>query len=205
MNLSKQNFEKYVEEMLAAMSEYLESTDNFKEKFEQSKANISPERINYCLEKFLHAEFDYQTAGNRGLGRMTEHWPRLAGYFRGAFSKLNQEKTKELDSLITGFITKCYIFFILISDKPMEPSTKTGEQLYEKWIPQIYTFDLSSMSDNVGNMLFALIQKDHENIKNFFKQNGMTPGFFGGDKTDEILNGYVAAGLVLRVIEKSEK
>jgi hypothetical protein len=204
MKLTSKDFENYAGEMLTTMGEYLESTDKFKEKFEQSKENISPERINYCLEKFLHAEFDYQTAGNRGLGRMTEHWPRLAGYFRGAFSKLSPEKNKELDSLITGLIAKCYIFLILISDKPMEQSKlKTGEQLYEKWIPQIYTFDLSGMGDNVGNLLFALIEKDHENIKNFFKQNGMTPGFFGGDKTDEILNGYIAAGIVLRVVEKA--
>jgi hypothetical protein len=53
--------------------------------------------------------------------------------------------------------------------------------------------------------LFAINKKDHENIKNFFKQNGMTPGFFGGaDKTDEILNGYVGAGLVMRMIDSTK-
>jgi hypothetical protein len=100
-------------------------------------------------------------------------------------------------------IVKCYLFSFLITDKKVEPSNiKTGEQLYEKWIPQIYMFDLSTISDDIINMLFAVIKKDHESIKNFFKQNGMTPGFFGGaDKTDEILNGYVGAGLVMRIID----
>jgi len=203
MDITHQDLEKYAEEMLTTLGEYSGSTDKFKEKFEQSKANISPERINYCLEKYLHAEFDYGTPGNRGLGRMSDYCPRLAAYFRSVFSKLSVERMRELDFLITALIVKCYLFPILISKKPMEPSKiKTGEQLFEKWIPQIYTFNLSEMSDEIWNLLFALIKKEWEGIKEFFRQNGMTPGFFGGDKTGEILNGYVGAGLVMRAMER---
>src|SRR3989338_2094682 len=206
MNITNQNVEKYAEEMLATMSEYFESTDEFKKNFEQNKVGISSEKINYCLEKFLHAEFDYGTPGIRGLGRASDYWPRLAGYFRSAFSKLSVEKMRELDALITSMIVKCYLYSFLISDKKAEPSNiKTGEQLYEKWIPPIYMFDLGGISDDIMNMLFAIIKKDRDGIKDFFKQNGMTQGFFGGaDKTDEILNGYVGAGLVMRIIESAK-
>ncbi len=203
MKVTNKEIEKYANEMLSEMSEYFESTEEFKKNFEESKENISPENISFCLEKFLHAEFDHGTPGNRGLGRMSDYWPRLAAYFRSAFSKLDVEEMRKLDAQITALIVKCYLFTILISDKPVEKSKLSGEELFEKWIPQIYTFDFSSMSENVGNLLFALIQKDHEGIKSFFKEHGMKPGLFGGDKTDEILNGYVAAGLVMRIVEKS--
>lgn len=200
------NIEKYTEEIFTTMSEYFEDIDEFKKAFEENKTSISPEKIYYCLEKFLHAEFDYETPGVRGLGRASDYWPRLAGYFRSAFSKLSTEKTKELEVLITNMIVKCYLFSLLITNKKVESSSvKTNEEFYEKWIPQIYMFDLSGVGDDVINLLFAIIKKDHENIKNFFKQNGMTPGFFGGaDKTDEILNGYVGAGLVMRMIDSTK-
>ncbi len=28
----------------------------------------------------------------------------------------------------------------------------------------------------------------------------MVPGFFGSDKTDEILDGYIAAGVIMRAV-----
>lgn len=203
MNIKNQDIEKYVEEMLDIISPYFESTNEFKKNFEQNKENISSERINYCLEKFLHSEFDYGTSGVRGLGRTSDYCPRLAGYFRSAFSKLSIEKTRELDTLITSIIMKCYLFSFLISNKTDESlNTKSGEQLYKTWIPQIYIFDLSGIDNNVMNMIFTVIEKDYDSIKDFLKKNEMSPGFFSSiDKTDEILNGYIRAGLIMRIAE----
>lgn len=203
MNVTIKQIEQYAKEMLSEMDKYFESTEKFSKIFEEGRESISPENISYCLDKYLQAEFDYSTPGNRGLGRMSDHWPRLAAYFRSAFSKLDAEGVNKLEAQITTLIVKSYLFAIIISDKPAEKPRYTGEQMFEKWIPKIYTFELSTMSEKARNMLFAIVQNDYEGIKSFFIEHGMKPGFFGGDKTDDILTGYVAAGLVMRLVEKS--
>lgn len=203
MKITDKEIEKYANEMLSKMGEHFKSTESFRRNFEKNKKNIYPQNISFCLEKFLHTEFDYETPGSRGLGRMSDYWPRLAAYFRDSFSKLSIDEMGELDSQITALIVKCYLFTILISDKSAVQTVLTDEQLFEKWIPQIYMFDLSGMGENSGNVLFALIQKNYEEIKSFFKKHGMKPVFLSGDKTTEILNGYVAAGLVMLIVEKS--
>ena len=203
MKVTKEEMEKYASDMLARMDEIFKSTKEFQENFEKNKESISPESISFCLEKFLHAEFDYGAPGNRGIGRATDFCPRLAAYFRKAFSKLSVEEMRNLDTQITTLIIKSYLFGIFFSRDSVKKSKHSKEKLFEIWIPQIYIFNLGGMQEGMADVLFALIQKDYEGIKKSFTEYGMKPGFFGGDKTQEILNGYVAAGLVMRLAEKS--
>lgn len=170
--------------------------------YEKSKNNINIDIINFCLEKYLHSEFDYETSGDRGLGRMSDYCPRLGAYFRKPISKMNPEKINELDNLITNFIIKSYLFVIFTNLNPLESSDISNELFYEKWVPKIYVFDWGNLSEETTNLLFIIIQKDWEELKNFFKENDMKAGLFGQDKTDEILRGYAASGLMLKAAQK---
>lgn len=203
MKINQQNLENYTKEMLSVLAGYYKSIDNFKKNYENRKPNISIEKINYCLDKYINSEFDYITPGNRGLGRVSDYWPRLAAYFRNTFLKLPSEKNHELDSLITSLIIKSYLFFIIIADNKIKISEiKTGEQLYEKWIPKIYVFDLYNLGEEKGNLLFALIKTDYDKILNFFIENKMMTKTSNQEKIKEIINGYVVAGLVMIIVEE---
>ena len=206
MNIDIKYLEKTAEEIFSIFSEYLKSVDFLKKNFEEAKSSISPERINYCLTKFLQAEFDYETPKDRGLGRMTDYTPRLGAYFRKPFSKLSSDKIKELDNLITDLIVKCYLYQVIVPEPVIKKSkVEGGEQLYQRWIPEIYVFDLGRLSDTFRGLLEAVINSNIENIKNFFKVNDIVPGFFGKNKVDDILFGYMNAGLVLRLAEAHDK
>src|SRR3989344_623972 len=207
MTVNKEFVSKCGDEMIAELAKLgakSENLEKLKKNFQASTQNIPLEAIAYCIEKFVQSELDYQTQGSRGLGRSSDHWPRLGAYFRKAFTGLSAEEVKELDVLLTSLVMKCYLFLILVADNPKEVSkTIPSATLYEKWVPQIYTFDFSGMSENTGNLMLAVAHSPLELTKNFLRAHGMKSGFFGGDKTDEILNGYITAGIALRASEKS--
>lgn len=206
MNIDTQYLEKISKEVFSIFSKYLKSVDFLKKNFEEAKNSIDPERINYCLEKFLQAEFDYNTPGDRGLGRMTDYVPRLGAYFRKSLSKLPLDKIKELDFLLTGLIVKSYLYQVIVPEPVIKKSKmETGEQLYQRWIPEIYVYDLGQLSESFRGLLEAVVDSDIANVKHFFKMNELTSGFFSKNKTDDILFGYINAGLVLRLAEAHEK
>lgn len=181
-----------------------DKVDIFKKNFDENYESIDPEVVSPCIEKLVQAELDYTTPGDRGLGRLTETLPRLGAYFREPIAKLDDINHEKLDALITRIITKGYIFVSIVHSKPKEKiSTKTENQLYEEWIPKIFTFDLNNISNNAGDLLLAVTKNDFDEIKNFFNQYGMrASGFFSRDKSDDILMHYLIAGASLYFIEK---
>ncbi len=202
MNISNQYLEQSAEDTFSVMGKYLKTTESFRKSFAVSKSNISVDNINFCLEKFLFAEFDFKTSGSRGLGRLTEACPRLGAYFRGTLSKLDEKSIQELDTLITNLIIRSYLFPILTSSKLIKSSALQTSRLYEKWIPKIYVFSFDTLPEEFKNLLSVVIQNDYEAIENFFRENNMKPGFLAQDKISEILTGYIAAGLMLRACEE---
>ena len=181
-----------------------DKVDIFKKNFDENYESIDPEVISPCIEKLAQAELDYTTPGDRGLGRLTETLPRLGAYFREPIAKLDDSDHEKLEALITRIITKGYIFVSIVHSKPKEEiSAKTGEQVYEEWVPKIFTFDLSNISNNAGGLLLAVTKNDLDEIKKFFSQHDMkVVGFFSTDKTDDILMHYMIAGVSLYFIEK---
>ena len=100
MKITLETLDKYIEEMLSVLSEYYESTDEFKDRYSNNKQNIIPELVDYCIGKFVQTELDYQTDGDRGMGRMSNFVPRLGGYFRKNFLSLNSNKKLLLEEKI---------------------------------------------------------------------------------------------------------
>ena len=48
-----------------------DNKDEFDAKFDQVKAGWDPTPIEFCLSKYITAELDFQTPGDRGLGRIS--------------------------------------------------------------------------------------------------------------------------------------
>lgn len=206
MNITHQDLKKYTDEIFTEMCNIFnpDKINIIKNNFDENYKDTTPEAMSQCIEKFTQAELDYVTLGNRGIGRLTETIPRLGSYFRNYFSKLDEIKQEELDTLITKLITKGYIFVPMFYGKPKEQTMSfTSDELYQEWIPKIYTFNLDVISDDAGKLLLAVTEKDINDIKNFFNQHNMKGGgLFSKDKTDDILNHYLIAGVSLYFIEK---
>lgn len=206
MKITQQDLANYSDEIFAEMSKIFstDKIDIFRKNFNKNYEGISPDTINYCIEKFVQAELDFTTSGNRGIGRLTETLPRLGAYFRNSLSNLEKIKLGELDTLITKLITKGYLFSAVINGQPKEKTLSfTKEQLYQGWIPKIFTFNLNVISDNAGNLLFAIAEKDLQQIQAFFHSHNMKGGsLFSKDKTEDILMHHVIAGVSLYYIEK---
>ena len=188
--------------MIGEVREYItnEGIENIDRQFVLFKERISLDRLTYCMQKLIDAELDHQTAGNRGLGRVSEHTPRLGGYFRKAVSKLPQNRVDELKKLISTLMIKSYLAYLLPILGGVDISDSiTAEELYEEWVPQIYAYDLGA--DQGTGILWTLVMKDYENVEKYFKANGMKPSLFGTDKTNLILTGYATAGVVLALAE----
>lgn len=206
MKIEHNLIKNWAEEVFTEMGKIFsqEKVDIFKKNFDENYKSIDPEIINPCIEKFVQAELDYTTPGDRGLGRLTETLPRLGAYFREPIAKLDELNREKLDALMTRIITKGYVFVSIVHSKPKEEiSAKTGEQVYEEWVPKIFTFDLSNISNNAGDLLLMVTKNDLDEIKNFFNQNDMgAGGFFSKDKSDDIMMHYLIAGVSLYFIEK---
>lgn len=206
MKITQHDLKKYADEIFAEMSKILsaDKIDALKKNFDKNNENIIPDTINYCVEKFVQTELDFITPGDRGIGRLTEALPRLGAYFRNPFSNLEKTELNKLDTLITKPIIKGYLFSAVINGQPKEKALSfTDEELYREWIPKIFTFNLSNISDNAGDLLLAITKNDLDEIKSFFSQHNMRAGgFFSRDKTDGILMSYIIAGVSLYYIEK---
>lgn len=206
MKITQQDLKKYADEIFAEMSKIFsaDKIDIFKKNFNKNYESISPDTINYCVEKFIQAELDFTAPGDRGIGRLTETLPRLGAYFRNSLSNFEKTELDKLDTLITKLITKGYLFSAVINGQPKEKTLSfTNENLYQEWIPKIFTFNLNVVSDNAGNLLLAITEKDLQQTKaSFHSHNIRGGGFISRDKTDDILMHYVIAGVALYFIEK---
>lgn len=88
-----------------------------------------------CMSKFINSELDFVTKGDRGLGRTNTFYPRLGALFR-KHEYINTEDFRL--TLVRLFLTNYLIGLIMQVDK--KDKNLTEEELYEKWIPQIYPF-----------------------------------------------------------------
>ncbi|NQV00296.1 MAG: hypothetical protein HQ538_06170 [Parcubacteria group bacterium] len=172
-------------------------------KFEILKRSFDGQRIKYSLDQYIRSELDFKTNGERGLGRLTDFTPRLGGYFREPMSKLSQIEIVELYNLIQDLMLRGYIFYALFMENEIrENITINSEDLYQRWVPGIYTSDSSEMKENVKNLFEACIYSAYNLLKKFLINHQMKGGgFFSKDKTDNIIYYYALAGWGLRLVE----
>jgi hypothetical protein len=172
----------------------------FNDRFHQLKDAFNAVAIGFCLNKFISAELDYQTAGSRGIGRVTEDVPRFGAYFRKRLSRLSDDAYSELFRLIQEIVLRGYLSQALFAEEfVVTGKYKVPSDLFRAWLPIIYVNDLPEKEwDLLSRVSCNAIQR----LKDFLASNKMTGGWFlSKDKTDEIISKYLAAGWFLRIIE----
>ena len=169
--------------------------------FDMLKPHLNIKAIDYCLNAYINAELDYQTAGDRGIGRLSSFVPRLGAYFRKQLSALSTEKLNQLYLLIQNLILKSYLFMALYEDSFEITPMVDGPKLLEEWIPTIYTSASDILEERMENSLRWCTDSAHDEIMTFFKKNGMKKWLPYVRKIGLILNYYPIAGITLRFTE----
>lgn len=180
-----------------------EIIDAIKPNFEELKRNYDDKKITYCLDKYINAELDFTTPGNRGIGRISEYVPRFGAYFRKALSNMPEADLAKLYSIIQDIMLRGYLVHVLfIEESVREPVISSEKELYEKWIPGIYSQNLPETDENLVRALVICTYSAFETLREFMNIHRMKDqDFFSEDKTDEILFYYAIAGFGLRVVE----
>ena len=172
-------------------------------KFANFKIDFDGKRIGYSFNSFIKAELDFQTPGDRGIGRLSEQIPRFGSYYRKQLSQINHEKIKELYDLIHKVMLSSYLTGVLMLSEDLEESVITNEQeLFEKWIPNIYVTPLNSLGAGLKNALLAFCGANLDELLKFLETNQINRGgFLKRDKANEIISYYLLAGCGLRMTE----
>ena len=191
------------EEICNTIGKDTKLVNSFESKIDSLKRVFDSKAITYCCEKFIDAELDYKTPGDRGLGRASTYIPRLSSYFRKKIINFSSQDLDELYCLIQHLILSGYLVHVLFVEDNLRTSTVTDlNELYEAWLPGIYAESPAQLSENMQKAFAACTVSALSKIMAFFGKNNMKAGgFFSRDKTDEILMYYPFAGFGLRFEE----
>lgn len=179
-----------------------EMVNDFDAKFMLLKSMCDFKNIDYCIDKYIFTELDFQTPGMRGIGRINDDIPRFGGYFRKQLSKLPEEKIENLAILFKQSMYIGYLTHALLMEETIKTPVVTSEEaLFKKWIPEIYISDIRKVP-NLANFLYASANETMLAIETLMKKYGLKGGgFLSADKTDLILSFYPQAGFGLRFCE----
>lgn len=174
------------------------------ERYYPIRETLNIERLDYCISKYLEAEFDTKTEGVRGLGRTTESVPRLGGYYRKEFSKLGPNTIEELKVVTREILLRGYLVHLMSIDQGNASlSSPAKEEVYKKWIPRIYITGFEEFPELLQNVFLTFTEDPMERFFRILRKNGIEQrvGFFKKDLTVPILVYYAIAGFGLRTIE----
>ncbi len=174
--------------------------------YEYLKSNVNPELVKYCIDKFITAELDYTTKGNRGIGRFTDIVPRLGAYYRCGFSKLSNIQLDELADLIRDVILRSYIICESFQgNRDITLKRIDFEYIYSEWITNIYNINIDNAEPKLVDIMGICTQSAFDAITQFIKKHKLKKvDIFSQDKTPMILFWYPIAGFALRGIEIQE-
>lgn len=171
--------------------------------FEQFGNNYNRDVLSYCLEKYINAELDFTTPGDRGIGRVSLIIPRYGAYFRKQLLLMSKNNLIKLYNLIQDIILRGYLVHLLFMEKPVKISViLKDEEIFEKWISGIYSQDLSKMPEPLQKIMILCTNSVFKDLEDFMVLHKMKGGgFLSKDKTNEILCYYPFAGYGLRLVE----
>jgi hypothetical protein len=171
--------------------------------FADLRARFNLEAVGFCCAEYISSELDCQTPGDRGLGRVSNAIPRLGGCFRRQLSKTTPEELSQLygimqDLMLRGYLTRA----LLLEAPPKKERLRSPQQLFEAWIPRIYSSDPSDMGPKLRNALGALTEPAFVNFKSFLDNHDIrSGGLFSSDKVQLIAMWYPLAAFALRSVE----
>ena len=202
MKLTKTSMTTLSDEVVSGLSECFDSTRWFEKNLETFYGDFSSDRLNYCLDKLIETEFDSKTKGNRGLGRVSNDPPRLAGYLRYRVSKLNQSETDHLKTSVKRLMLKCYLFMVSRMENKRVSHSTNKDALFNEWLPEVYLFNLYNLGENTVDILFSLVQRDYELLKVSLQALDTMPTSYGDEVISKIVSGYASAGVVLALADQ---
>jgi hypothetical protein len=172
-------------------------------KLRDLKPLIKYDALNYSMSRFVTAELDCYTPGERGLGRLSTEVPRLGGHCRRPISKLRPDEIAELYRLIQDVIISGYIVHPLFLEERIQSGILSdAAQLFDAWLPNIYAQNPYEMADELQNAFTACGAFPLMALRGFLKQHrAKGGGLFGGDKTSMITLFYMVAGYGIRLAE----
>lgn len=165
--------------------------------YDNFRKTLNLSAISFCVEKFVNAEIDFVTEGERGLGRMSDYTPRLGALYRINFKKLTNHELSKIYYLLQDIILRAYLIRPILVERPLATVRISSEsELYEKWIPLIYSSE-PHLTNSVLNAIEACVGGACEAMEKYFKDTGM----LSNNKLDDILHHYIIAGYYMRLIE----
>lgn len=172
----------------------------------QYRDQFNIEGLNFCFENYINSELDFQTPGERGLGRMSSEIPRLGGYFRKQMSRISQQEHSELYRTIQDLMLRGYLMRVLLMESPPKCAVLAdGTQIFETWIAGFYVSDPMGMGEDLRNAMAALTNSAFTMLMKFYEDHGMRGGgFMSKDKAALISAHYPPAGYVIRAVEVGE-
>ena len=65
MNITNENTDRYVDEMLTVFKDDTEAVDAIRAVYQKNKSVIKTDQINFCLERYVNSELDLTTDSTR--------------------------------------------------------------------------------------------------------------------------------------------
>lgn len=160
-------------------------------------------KIDDCISRFVEAEADFVTDGNRGIGRMLEHPPRFGAYFRKQLRNMQANDLLELKRLMSQVILTSYVAKAIMDTRGVQPvCEKDAEALFQSWIPNIYAGPISSLSKDWEEIIKVEIDTPLKELFEFLERHNMKFGaILPARKRDAMFWPFVVAGFDLRAIE----
>ncbi len=172
---------------------------------------ILTDAAEYSINRFVNAELDFETDGNRGLGRMTDDWARFGGKYRETLRSLDSESIQNLrrafsDQLLCGYLFAECLLQSAGQAVPRDSFPDGSEGVFQRWIPLIYykfgppSFDEEFSGDNAQSYYDAKGLWGHSTgdvIHNQFRASAIAVDQYA----QQLIRQYFDAGVMLRVTE----
>jgi len=206
LNCKKENLDRAFASIHSAMGGDDEFWESLKLDYDHMLTNFNFQTIDYCLQKYIFSELDTQTPGDRGLGRMTSYIPRLGAYFRDEISNISESDKMDFYDLIQDTILRGYLVNVLfMGAKERDNNNLSGPELYDLWIPAIYSSNPSEMGENLQKILSACSESANESLYAFINDCRISKDeIMPRDETDAIFMYYLVSGFGLRHFEMGD-
>jgi hypothetical protein len=175
------------------------------EKLAQLRPILNGSLLDSCVTPFVDAEMDFRTSGERGLGRTSVFVPRFGGHFRKRMSKLDSVQLTRIRTGVVRCVISGYLAYAIFYEV-VESVVTDAEQLYEKWIPLIYSVDLNELGEGTDDYFLGASTRSLSALKAVVSDLELEKGGFlasakDPNRTDLIMSYYPAAGFLLRHTE----
>ena len=157
-----------VEEITSAFKKGSAVRKELQTRFEKQIVAGDVGAVAKCVDRFVQAELDFETPGDRGIGRASASVPRLGAYFRKELKQASAQVREEIAGDIRGLIWRGYLCSGLLSEPFVRSGVEPAERLFNDWIPRIYsvtpTENLWGVATSVATPALERLIEDRKSV-----------------------------------------